>query len=130
MLEFLLKQGSYTVIVRTGTRDVFKLHGIQCSSFKWAILCTTQLKAFCFYCRFAAKRNLIVFSTKADNVFTIEGFCNWKKATEKFNLHEQSHAHREAALKYSCIINQLSIEKQLHLRVEHDQVERRKMFLI
>ena len=37
------------------------------SSFKWVILCTTQLKAFCFYCRFAAKRNLIVFSTKADN---------------------------------------------------------------
>ena len=100
------------------------------SSFKWVILCTTQLKAFCFYCRFAAKRKLIVYSTKADKAFTIEGFCNWKKATEKFNLHEQSHAHREAALKYSSILNQLSIEKQLHLGVEHDQVERRKMFLI
>ena len=32
---------------------------------------------------FAAKRNLIVFSTKADNAFTIEGFYNWKKVTEK-----------------------------------------------
>ena len=32
MLEFLLKQGSYTVIVRTSTRDVFKLHGIVLSN--------------------------------------------------------------------------------------------------
>ena len=76
-----------------------------------------SIEGILFFLSICSKRNLIVFSTKADNAFTIEGFCNWKKATEMFNLHEQSHAHREAAWKYSFIINQLSIEKQLHLRV-------------
>ena len=32
MLKFLQKKGSYTVIVRTGTRDVLKLQGIVLSN--------------------------------------------------------------------------------------------------
>ena len=35
-------------------------------SFKWLVLCTTRMKAFCFYCRFSTSRRLVLFSSKAE----------------------------------------------------------------
>lgn len=35
-------------------------------------------------------------STKAEQAFSVEGFCNWKKALTRFKAHELSHAHRDA----------------------------------
>ena len=41
----------------------------------------------------------IVLWLKAENAFTKVGFCNWKKASQCFVKHENSHAHSEACMK-------------------------------
>ena len=97
--------------------------------FNWLVLCATQLKAFCFYCRFAANNNLFTFSNKRENGFTIDGFSNWKKAKERFCGHERSHGLKEACLKYPSL-KQTAVNIQLDAQAESDQRLRRKSFLI
>ena len=66
--------------------------------FKWLVLCTSRMKAFCFCCRFSTSRKLVTSSSKAEEAFTVTGFSNWKKAVQKFNEHEICHAHKEVVL--------------------------------
>ena len=98
-------------------------------SYKWLVLCTSRLKAFCFYCRFLTSRGLNTFSSKADGAFSIEGFSNWKKALEKFADHERCQAHKEACIKFNAIMKQKSVDEQLKLVAQKEQIERRQMFL-
>lgn len=76
--------------------------------YSWVELCEMKAKAFCFYCRFATSHAMMVFSSKAEDAFVTEGFCNWKHAKDKFNNHEKIQAHSEACLKFSTFI-QLNI---------------------
>ena len=67
-----------------------KKQGKQSSSFcsswfkdhHWLSCCVSQSKVFCFYCRAAASKGWLTFSTKAENTFTARGFNNWKKAKQ------------------------------------------------
>ena len=45
----------------------------------------------------------VVASSKADPAFTTAGFCNWKKAVERFKEHESSYAHRNALAMYQSM---------------------------
>ena len=56
---------------------------------KWLVLCTTRLKAFCFYCRYSTFHGLNAWSSKAETAFTVDGFSNWKKALERFADHKR-----------------------------------------
>ena len=71
-----------------------------------ASLYCTALKVYCHHCT-----ELNVRIPKADPAFTTEGFCNWKKALDKFKEHEMSHAHRAAVA--SHIAHQTPINQQL-----------------
>ena len=68
--------------------------------YPWLTVCTTSRKVYCFYCKFAMKHNLVVFSKNSNPAFTSTGFNNWKKAHEKFGSHSISHVHREAKMKW------------------------------
>jgi hypothetical protein len=74
----------------------------------WLTLCTTRQKLFCFYCSSAARQNMLVFSKNADTAFVSSGFCNWRKASERFRIHETSHVHSEAMLKTDGHIRHLA----------------------
>ena len=54
------------------------------------------MEVYCHYCKLASVLNLRVMSTKAASAFSVDGFCNWKNAVEKFKEHEKSQAHRDA----------------------------------
>ena len=50
-----------------------------------------------------------------ETAFMVEGFNNWKKATEHFRIHEAAECHREAVLKLKSlrtptVVEQLSSE--------------------
>ena len=62
--------------------------------YSWVVLCETKAKAFYFFCRFATSHAMMVFSSKAEDAFVTEGFCNWKHAKDKFNNHEESSTFR------------------------------------
>ena len=64
---------------------------IQSSWYKkhpWITVCTTSYKVFCHSCCFARKNGLLTFSKRKLTCFLEDGFCNWKKALEKFLEHE------------------------------------------
>ena len=85
--------------------------------FPWLSLCLTVGKVYCLYCQFAEKCNLLTCSKMA---FTQTGFQNWKKTSEKFKLHEASHAHREALSKWMSRGNQ-TIAAQLNFQLKQSQ---------
>ena len=61
--------------------------------FPWITICATRKKVFCIYCRQAHSLKMILFSKKGDDAFTKRGFDNYKKAIEKFRVHEMCDTH-------------------------------------
>ena len=70
-------------------------------TYPWLHLCRVSLKAFCYYCKYA-KFSHAITSNKAERAFSEEGFCNWKKALDRFKAHELSHAHRDALFAFNA----------------------------
>ena len=97
-------------------------------AYPWLAVCTTKKKVFCFYCRFAENHGLLAFSKKGETAFTTTGFNNWKKATEKFTIHESCSTHREAKLKFSTVRTP-SIRRQVDIQVSKLQAIRREALL-
>ena len=91
---------------------------------KWLVLCSTNLKAYCFYCRFSLDRNMTKLSTKGEGTFTVSGFNNWKRATEKFNSHENCEAHKEAVRNFFAAKGK-PINAQINDQLNADQKRRR-----
>ena len=98
------------------------------STYPWLVLCTTRLKAFCGYCRYCITRNLLTHKTN-DAAFVSTGFCNWKKALERFNQHDLSNSHNEAVSKIR-LVGQPSVVSQLQSQHKKDQEVRRNMFTV
>ena len=67
-------------------------------------------------------------SKKYDSAFIKEGFCNWKKARERFERHEKSESHKEAVLKLKSM-QAPSVIAQLSTHACRDQAEHRSMLL-
>ena len=80
--------------------------------FPWITMCSAQKKVFCVYCRYAHKHKLLTFCKKGDKAFSVRDFDNYKKAIEKFRIHENSDSHLEARLKCKSL-NNPSIQEQL-----------------
>ena len=71
--------------------------------YNWISLCTTRKRVFCLYCQFVQANRRMTFSTKADQAFSEKGFDNYKKAIEKFSVHDKSSSHNEAMLKWHAL---------------------------
>ena len=63
--------------------------------YPWLHYCKTNDSAVCFYCHIAELKNLPIAHNK-DPAFSKLGFCNWKKAPERFNQHERTVLHCQA----------------------------------
>ena len=92
----------------------------------WLSLCQKRQRLFCFYCQFAERRNLVTFSTKGEDSFSITGFYNWKKARERFHKHESSQIHAEACMKVKNVVD---VSVMLSDNIQIQQQMRRKMLL-
>ena len=96
--------------------------------FPWITICATRKKVFCVQCRQARSLKMLSFSKKGDDAFTTKGFNNFKKAIEKFRIHETCETHLEAQLKCS-LLGKKSISEQLSSLTAKVQNERRCGFL-
>lgn len=65
--------------------------------FPWLHVPHDAKGVICFVCAKALQLNLLELSTKADDAFLSKGFCNWKKAIDRFKGHEKSAVHLHAA---------------------------------
>ena len=76
------------------------------------------------YCRYAYKHNSFTFCKKGDEAFSMKGFDNYKKAVEKFRIHENFDSHLEGRLKCRSL-NNPSIQEQLSSQAAKIQETRR-----
>ena len=96
--------------------------------YPWIHLCATEKKIFCFYCLQCYKKGLLTMTKKYENAFMVDGFNNWKKATERFERHQLSECHKEAQLKLTSLVGP-SIIAQLNDQASKTQAENRTMLL-
>lgn len=82
---------------------------------------------FCFYCMEAFKRQSSPLAKSMDEAFVSTGFKNWKKAIGKFQIHQQSQAHKVAMNTYTY--QHRSVEAQLSTAKEQQQREARSCLL-
>lgn len=81
------------------------------------------------YCRYAQVHNLLTFSTRGEDVFSVQGFDNYKKGAEKLRIHDNSGSHLEAKIKW-CSLNNPSIKEQLSSQVAKIQSTHRAGLLM
>ena len=98
------------------------------STYPWLNLCITRHKAFCIYCQYCTKKNLLCFSKKGEDAFVSTGFNNWKKAHEKFLKHAQSDLHKEAILKIQ-LIKQKSVDAVMNSQIVVQQRNHQHMLI-
>ena len=99
------------------------------TSHKWLVLCTKSNKAFCFYCRWAVKTNLLTMSKNVEPAFSTVGFNNWKKAKRRFTEHEKCEAHLEAVSKWAAA-KAVPVDAQLSNHAKKEREMHSRMFLI
>lgn len=94
--------------------------------FPWIHYCSSRKRVFCYFCLQAYQKGFLTSLMKT--AFCIEGFQNWKKAVERFKVHEKAECHREAKTKL-CFANAPTIVEQLSVQAAKTQVENRRMLL-
>lgn len=79
-----------------GTKKAGNRHFIRDweNKFAWLEYDNNRDKVFCKICKHIWSQNKCV-NKNVSAAFVEFGFCNWKKAIEKFNEHEKSRFHRE-----------------------------------
>ena len=83
------------------------------TSFPWISYDKTNDAVLCSTCREIFHTMGLPFSTKKETIFIETGFKNWKKAIEKFKLHEKSMCHREAVVKMHALKSSVDVSAQL-----------------
>ena len=97
-------------------------------SYPWLVLRITRLKVFCAYCRYCDAKGLLK-DKLSDRAFISSGFCNWKKALERFEQHAKSSVDKEALLAIE-VMAQPSVLSQLSSQYKRDQAGRREMLMV
>ena len=111
--------------LRCLTRNRRKILPLQ---YPWLSVCMTTREVYCFYCKYAMKHNLVVFSNNSNPAFTTNGFNNWKKAHEKFSSHTSSHVHKEAQMKWLASLKP-SLPECFSSQIVRLQTTRRKALI-
>jgi len=82
----------------------------------------------CFYCTKAHDTHgTLAISKNADLAFSVNGFRNWKKAVEKFKVHQSSHSHTTALLSHQTAKAPITVQLSVHHRQQ--QIKSRNCLL-
>ena len=96
--------------------------------FSWLHVCTMRKKVFCYYCLKAYSSGLITVTDTKKMAFFSEGFGNWKKATERFRVHQESEIHKDSKLKLNSIALP-SIKEKLSTAAAKAKADHTRMLL-
>ena len=86
----------------------------------------------CFTCTKAERSDLADMARCADHTFTSKGFCNWKKAIEKFRSHEKTPAHliSHINLRFRATSNSVNVQLGAHHLEEQRQARQSLLKII
>ena len=82
-----------------------------------------------FLCRSAKEQDLLTFSKRQNSTFKDNGFQNWRKALQRFDEHEKSEMHNEAAVKLAAKSSTTDVAAQLNTQHKTDQAFHRDMLM-
>ena len=85
-------------------------------------------QVFCYYCIKAVKEKKNS-SSKMDSAFVSSGFTNWKRATDKFKLHENAKSHKESMLRVVTAPKSGDIGEMLNSGLASEKQSNRKNFM-
>ncbi|XP_041369574.1 zinc finger MYM-type protein 1-like [Gigantopelta aegis] len=85
-------------------------------SFPWLHFDANVSGVLCFTCAKAACMDLAGMARYSEDTFVSKGFCNWKKAIEKFKIHEKTSAHMisHSNLKFRSFNNDVDAQLSTH----------------
>lgn len=81
--------------------------------YKWLVLCKTSTKAHCQTCRHVIHSNIQTASKNGIEVFTSQGFNNWKDGARCLGEHNNSAFHRDCDMKLKHQLNSTPIDEQI-----------------
>ena len=112
-----------------GSKNIYRCFNQQWyRKISWIHVCTTRNRVFCYYCMLAYSKGLLMLNSHYKTAFFVEGFQNWKKALERFHIHETSDCHKEAMLKL-CSAQAPTIIEQLSSEASKTRAENRRMLM-
>ena len=91
----------------------------------WLHYLEDQDSVLCFICAKASHLKKIQWSSNFDLAFISKGYSNWKDATNKFQQHALSKAHKEAVLKM-VTFSSVNVAESLSLTLKKEKYERRE----
>lgn len=83
----------------------------------------------CYYCCRATEMELMSSEGKPEDAFISKGFCNWKKAIDKFTVHQNSSFHRQATYKFTHLTKRVDVTSQIVSQHKQEQAISRLAFL-
>ena len=77
----------------------------------------------------ARKKGHKTASGSTDPAFMLRGFCNWKKAGERFLDHQNSLVHKNYEKVMQLDASNIDIEEQIHDQLPTEKAENPQMLL-
>jgi hypothetical protein len=78
------------------------------TKYKWLSYSKNDDSAYCKICVLLAPREVGMSSSQSVSQLVTSGFDNWKKALERFDVHEKAIYHKEVVLKSNNFLNVIS----------------------
>ena len=83
----------------------------------------------CFICAKAHSSGLLKLETKSEPAFLTAGYCNWKKAIQKFSAHQSSACHNQALIQLTYVKSNQPVFAQLSAALTKQQQAARQCLL-
>ena len=83
----------------------------------------------CHTCILADKQKKLINARNSEKAFLVDGFCNWKKALEKFRNHQKSACHRLAVEHAEAHKTYGDIGEKMNSTLAEERKRNRKMFI-
>lgn len=131
--ENAVQSSSSTIKAMKSSTYSRKFLDIWTQKFQWLRHDKEKDVAFCMKCSDAIQKLLITTGDKEapfiKSTTSSAGFCNWKKAVERFRVHEMSSTHREAVLKLSYAESDINVTALLSTAKQRQMSQARSVLL-
>ena len=94
------------------------------SIFAWLDYCISRNVAFCASCTYVyhTHPHRIVSTKNEESVFYLKGFNNWKKAMQRFKIHEHSYTHAISNHILNSLATDTNVRRQLCKQKDEDML--------
>ena len=82
---------------------------------KWLVYSGKQGGVYCKYCAFFSKKEVGHTSSQQVGALCSEPYRSWKKALEKFALHEKAEYHQKSVLDFIQLKNIVVVKFNKHV---------------